>query len=250
MKIKIKDLEFIIKKIFFSQSYLLRKRLVRAINNNYEKELTIIDRFSDKSKNALDIGVYRGVYSLKLSQNFKQIHAFEPNPLLFPYLNNNLTKIIKNINLYNLALSDKSGITDLKLPTRSESIFKDNIEELYQLGAASIHPKNEFKDFKSVQVKMEKLDNISFKNTIGFIKIDVEGHELEVINGGRETITKNKPILLIEIEKRHSKRSVDETIKHINNFGYNCFFAKNDKLIPVENLSNKSDENNYFFLPH
>ena len=85
MKIKFKDLEFIIKKFFFSQSYLLKKRLLRAINNNYEKELTFIDRFSDKSKNAIDIGVYRGVYSFKLSQNFKQIYAFEPNPLLFPY---------------------------------------------------------------------------------------------------------------------------------------------------------------------
>ena len=62
MKIKIKDLEFIIKKIFFSQSYLLKKRLVRAISNNYEKELAIIDRFSDKSKTALDIGVYRTQY--------------------------------------------------------------------------------------------------------------------------------------------------------------------------------------------
>ena len=59
------------------------------------------------------MGVYRGVYSLKLSQNFKHIYAFEPNPLLFPYFKN-LKKIIKNINLYNLALSNKSGTTELK----------------------------------------------------------------------------------------------------------------------------------------
>ena len=248
MKIKIKDIEFIIKKIFFSQSYLLKKRLIRAINNNYEKELTIIDRFSDKSKNALDIGVYRGVYSLKLSQNFNQIHAFEPNPLLFPYLNTNLKKIIKNINLYNLALSNNSGETELKLPVRTKSIFKENIEELYQLGAASIHPKNEFENFKKVQVKVEKLDNISINN-IGFIKIDVEGHELEVIEGAKNTITKDKPILLVEIEKRHSKISVEETILKINNLKYECFFVKDNELIPVEKLNNKNLENNFFFLP-
>ena len=248
MKIKIKDLEFIIKKIFFSQRYLLKKRLVRAINNNYEKELTIIDRFSDKSKNALDIGVYRGVYSLKLSQNFNQIHSFEPNPLLFPYLNINLKKIIKNINLYNLALSNKSGETELKLPVRSKSIFKENIEELYQLGAASIHPENEFEDFKKVRVKIDKLDNISINN-IGFMKIDVEGHELEVIEGAKETITKDKPILLIEIEKRHSKRPVEETIAKICNLNYECFFVKDKELIPVEKLNDKNLENNFFFLP-
>ena len=248
MKIKIKDLEFIIKKFFFSQSYLLKKRLLRAINNNYENELTFIDRFSDKSKNAIDIGVYRGVYSLKLSQNFKQIYAFEPNPLLFPYLKKKLRKIIKNIDLYNLALSDHTGTTELKLPLRSESIFKDNIEELYQLGAASIHPNNEFKSFKKVMVNTEKLDNISI-NDIGFIKIDVEGHELEVINGAKETISKNKPVLLIEIEKRHSKRSVEDTINSINNLGYNCFFAQNNNLVSTEHLNDKKLFNNFFFLP-
>ena len=209
--------------------------------------MTIIDRFSDKSKNALDIGVYRGVYSLKLSQNFNQIHSFEPNPLLFPYLNINLKKIIKNINLYNLALSNKSGETELKLPVRSKSIFKENIEELYQLGAASIHPKNEFEDFKKVRVKIDKLDNISINN-IGFMKIDVEGHELEVIEGAKVTITKDKPILVIEIEKRHSKRPVEETIAKICNLNYECFFVKVNELIPVEKLNDKNLENNFFFL--
>jgi len=250
MKIIIKDLEFFLKKIFFSQSYLLRKRLIRAINKNYEKELSLIDRFANKSKDALDIGVYRGVYSFKLSKSFKKVHAFEPNPLLFPYLNKNLKKIINNIDLYNLALSDKQGDTELKLPKRAKSIFKDNIEELYQLGAASIHPQKDFKEFKKVQVNKNKLDNIPIKNDIGFIKIDVEGHELEVINGAIETIKRNKPILLIEIERRHSKRSVEDTINHINNLGYKSFFVKNENLISTENLSDKNLENNFFFLPN
>ena len=105
----IKDLEFILKKIFFSQKYLLEKRLKRAIKKNYEKELEIIDKYSDQTKDALDIGVYRGVYSYKLSQHFKTVHSFEPNPLLYPYLEKNLKKVIKNMILYNLALSDANG---------------------------------------------------------------------------------------------------------------------------------------------
>tara|TARA_B100001248_G_scaffold87247_1_gene64083 strand:+ start:1662 stop:2414 length:753 start_codon:yes stop_codon:yes gene_type:complete len=250
MKFKFKDLEFIFKKIFISQSYLLKKRLIRAIKNNYEKELPFIDRFSDMSKDALDIGVYRGVYSFKLSKNFKKVHAFEPNTLLFPYLNKNLKKIIKNIELYNLALSDKKGDAELKLPIRTKSFFNDNIEELYQLGAASMHPHKEFEEFKKVRIKKDKLDNLTIDNHIGFIKIDVEGHELEVINGAIRTIQKNKPILLVEIEKRHSKRSVEETIKHISNLGYDCFFANDQKLISIEKLNDKNLENNYFFLPN
>ena len=121
----IKDLEFFFKNIFFSEKYLLNKRLNRAIKNNYEKELVLINKFRDKSKSAVDVGVYRGVYSYKLSEEFNHVYAFEPNPLIYPFLNKNLTKIIKNLTLSNFALSNNSGITDLKIPTRSKSIFKN-----------------------------------------------------------------------------------------------------------------------------
>ena len=244
----IKDLEFIIKKII-PEKYLLKKRLTRSIKKNYEKELEIIERFTDKSKDALDIGVYRGVYSYKLAQHYNLVHSFEPNPMLFSYLDKNLKKIIKNINLYNFALSNKNGETKLKLPLRSKSIFKNNIEELYQLGAASIHPKNLFKNFKEVLVEIKKLDDIKISNKIGFIKIDVEGHELEVIEGAKKTIINNMPILLIEIEERHTKKSVDESINYIKNIGYECFFVKNKELISINKLNNKQLENNYYFLP-
>ena len=156
----IKDIEFILKKIFLSEKYLLQKRLKRAVHNNYEKELKIIEKFADKTNDALDIGVYRGVYSYKLSQYFKMVHAFEPNPLLYPYLKRNLTKIIKNIKLYNMALSDENGEAVLKLPLRTKSFFRDNIEELFQLGAATIHPHNKIEKFKSIKVNKKKLDDI------------------------------------------------------------------------------------------
>lgn len=244
-----KDIEFFIKKLFFSESYLLKKRLKRAINKGYEKELQIIDNFADNSKDAIDIGVYRGVYSYKLSSHFKNIHSFEPNPLLYPYLEKNLKKIIKNINLYNVGLSDKNGDVTLKLPIRSKSIFKDNIEELFKLGAASIHPIKTFDNYKSIPVKIKKLDDIDLKNKIKFMKIDVEGHELEVIKGATETIKKNKPVLLVEIEKRHSKKNVVDSISFIKKYGYDCYFVKNKELISCDKLENKELENNYFFLP-
>ncbi len=230
----IKDVEFLFKKIFFTESYLLKKRLKRAISKGYEKELKVIEKFADKSKDALDIGVYRGVYSYKLSQNFKYIHSFEPNPLLFPYLEKNLNKIISNIKLYNLALSNNNGTTELKLPLRTKSIFQDNLEELYKLGAATMHPKNEIRNYKKIPIKTKRLDDITIKNKIGLIKIDVEGHEKNVIQGGIETIKNNKPILLVEIEERHTKTPVIDIIKFINSIGYKTFISKDENLIDIE----------------
>tara|TARA_B100000401_G_scaffold397402_1_gene307491 strand:- start:84 stop:857 length:774 start_codon:yes stop_codon:yes gene_type:complete len=245
----IKDFEFLLKRIFFSESYLLKKRLKRAINKGYEKELLIINKFADKSKDALDVGVYRGVYSYKLSQNFKNIHSFEPNPLLFPYLEKNLIKIISNLKLYNLALSNENGVTELKLPLRSKSIFKDNIEELFQLGAATMHPNNKIDNYKKVPIKMKKLDDIEIGNKIGLIKIDVEGHEKNVLQGGIKTVKNNKPVLLVEIEERHTKTSITEIITFINSIGYKAFISKENDLIEIEKVKDLNKENNFFFLP-
>ena len=244
----IKDLEFIFKNIFFSESYLLKRRLKRAINKNYERELKIIEKYSDKTKDALDIGVYRGVYTYKLSENFKTVHSFEPNPLLYPYLEKNLKKIIKKIKLYNVALSDDNGEAELKLPLRTKSIFKDNIEELFQLGAATMHPNNKIDSYKKIPIKTKRLDDIEITNAIGFIKIDVEGHEKNVLKGGEKLIKKNKPPLLVEIEKRHNGQEVTETINFIKDYGYNAYYLENNELKNISSLSNFEKENNYFFL--
>ena len=45
----IKDIEFFIKKILFFEKFLLKKRLIRAINKGYEKELKIVEKYSDKN---------------------------------------------------------------------------------------------------------------------------------------------------------------------------------------------------------
>ena len=58
----------------------------------YEEELLILDKIVHKDLESIDVGVYRGVYSYRLSQLSKHVHSFEPNPLLFPYLEKNLKK--------------------------------------------------------------------------------------------------------------------------------------------------------------
>ena len=189
----IKDLEFFLKKFFISEKFLLKRRLDRALKKNYEKELSIIHRFADKEKSAVDVGVYRGVYSYKLSKIFKHVYSYEPNPLIYPYLEKNLNKLIKNLTLKNYALSNTSGAVELKIPKRSKSIFKNNVEELYKLGCATIHKDNDFTDYEKLKVNKIKLDDDLIDVDIGFIKIDVEGHEKEVIEGSVNLINKFRP---------------------------------------------------------
>ena len=244
----IKDIEFFLKNIFFSEKFLLEKRLKRAIKNNYEKELSIIGNFTDKNKEAVDVGVYRGVYTYKLSKEFKHVHAFEPNPLIYPFLEKNLTKIVKNMTLKNLALSDSNGDVNLRIPSRSKSIFKTNYEEIYKLGCATIHEGNKIDNKNNFKVKKIKLDDLLEDKNISFVKIDVEGHEREVITGSKKIIKKNKPVLLVEIEERHNNFPILDTIEFIKNFGYNSYFVADGNIKDIKKLKDINSENNFLFL--
>ena len=250
MRIKFnKEIEFFIKKNFFPQSYLLKKRLERSIKNNDEDELKLVKSFISPNTDSVDVGVYRGVYSYEMSKYSKLVHAFEPNPILFNNIEKDLKKIINNIKFYNNALSDKDELMSLKIPIRNKNYDKKNYEEYFQMGKASIHAQNYINEFESFEIKSKQLDSFNFTNKISFIKIDVEGHETEVIKGSEQTIKNNKPTLLVEIEEQYTQKKVENTLKYINSLGYNSFYFKDNRLIDTNTLNNLNLFNNFIFKP-
>ena len=252
MRIKFnKEIEYFIKKNFFSEKFLLKKRLIRSIKTNYDQEITLLNKVINKDLESIDVGVYRGVYSYQMSKLSSHVHSFEPNPLIYPYLEKNLKKIIKNMTLYNIALSDKSEIVDLKIPNRFKTSNKNNHEERFKLGLATIHNENllENNNYSLFKVRSEKLDNLIKNENIGFIKIDVEGHEKSVLVGAEKIIKKCKPNLLVEIEERHTNNKVQNIVNFINDLGYKSFFSDGQNLIETTKLNNHSTKNNFFFIP-
>jgi hypothetical protein len=108
-----------------------------------------------------------------------------------------------------------------------------------------------------LQVPVRTLDEFSI-DPVGFIKIDVEGHELEVLAGGMTTIAANLPALLIEVEEQHRAGSREEVIRRLRPFGYKPFFLQNGALRPAERFIPNRDQNplrpleyvrNFLFLP-
>ena len=55
---------------------------------------------------------------------------------------------------------------------------------------------------------------------------------------------------MVEIEERHSKKEIDESIKFINNFGYKSFFYDKKELKSTCLLNNNNEFNNFIFLPN
>jgi len=247
-----KEIEFFIKKIFFSKSFLLKRKLIRIISNNSnneETELELLKKIIIPKSDVIDIGVYRGVYTFEMSKYAKMVHSFEPNPLIFNYLFKNLRKIINNVTLYNFAISDKSKKVNLKIPIRNPNANKKNYEEYFALGRSSIHLKNTFQKFKTFKVYSKKIDDFIFSNKISFIKIDVEGHEKNVVKGCKKLIKKDKPVLLIEIEERYTKEKIGRTLRYINSLGYRSCFYKNKTIKFTKNSKKLNLIRNFLFIP-
>ena len=244
-----KEIEFFFKKFFFPEGFLLKRRLQRSIKRNDEQEINLVKKFIKPGSDSIDVGVYRGVYSYEMSKYSEKVHSFEPNPIIFKYINKNLKKFIKNIHLYNFALSNQNKTINLKIPIRNSNSNKEIFEEYYEMGRATIHNENNFENYENFEIQTKTIDELSFDNKISFIKIDVEGHELEVIEGAKNTIKKDKPILLVEIEKQYTKKEVAESINFINSLGYKSYFFDKKDLKSTNELNNLDSFNNFIFFP-
>ena len=108
-------------------------------------------------------------------------------------------------------------------------------------GAADMFGYNPNELIGNKRVSLFSPGEIVLQNVLGWLE--------KADKDGENTIKTNRPILLVEIEKRHSQRNVEDSITIIKKFGYKCYFVKNKELISSDKLENKDLENNYFFLP-
>jgi len=85
---------------------------------------------------------------------------------------------------------------------------------------------------RRIKVAMRALDNLVLPPT-GFIKLDVEGHELAVLKGGKSLIIRDRPILLVELEERFGDGSVARTREFLEPQGYRGLFLDRAVLRPI-----------------
>jgi len=167
----------------------------------------------------LDCGAFRGMFSLLgLFITGYTYYGFEPHPLSFKRAQENVTlNMLKRTHLYNVALLDKPGTGILKSPLQSRP-GKLGLSTLGTPKRFTAREQNEVDvttlDTFMVQEKLEKVD---------FIKIDVEGAELLVLEGGKELIEAFHPPMLIEIKKRNLQQFgcfIHQIYNFLSDFGY------------------------------
>jgi len=200
-----------------AKSRLTRKQnlLERHLNGFMLGQTT---SYLDKTKNTIDVGGRNGLYSSYFVKHSKHVYAFEAVEPVFNSLkelefeNNNFTA-------YNLAVSNFNGTSDFYVDLRrlSNSSFTNHVNG------------------QLIQVKTVTLDSMNFDN-VGFLKIDVEGFELNVLEGAQGLIEQNKPTCMIEIYPKFNNGPVENTFDFMFERKYNCYYnIKGKGLKKIEN---------------
>jgi FkbM family methyltransferase len=187
-----------------------------------EPELRELKHFVPPGKTAIDIGTWWGPWSWWLARMVPNVEAFEPNASICRGLEGVLPA---NVHLHDVALSDRKGQSVLWSP--SGDIGTEGRSTLIAQPRSS---------WVKQDVEVATLDEYAFSN-VGFVKIDVEGLELEVLRGAANLIEKERPNIFIEVEDAHHPGDhVDEVFDFISGFGYTGTYLDGKTWRPVESF--------------
>ena len=210
----------------------------------YEPELRLTKFFIKNFKKDdifYDIGASCGFYTHLALEFCKEVHAFEPIPEIFTYLERNLAKN-KNVFLNNTALFNKSGINFLDISKQS-------------MVGGSIAGKENTTDseMEKINVRTITLDSyLESHNKPTIVKLDVEGAEEMVIEGGEDFFRSNDPLISIEVwPKNHGGEISMKAVEKLRGFGYKSHLINSEgELESLEgNLSEYIEVfENYIFM--
>lgn len=202
-------------------SVYYRRRLAEEAPGG-EPELDLLAELVPRGGVAVDVGANQGFFAYALAQVADRVVAFEPNPdyaLFARWMLRGQAEVLK------LALSDRAGRATFHVPLSKEG------EVLHLAGSL----KGEFPQFDKVrtyEVEVHTLDSFAFSN-VTFLKVDVEGSEREVLDGGRATITRDRPAMVLELLSGTHADPHGLTAAICSDFGYDAHVVQHGKKLPA-----------------
>jgi len=214
---------------FFVNASTNKKNMSNGLLNKCyfgdETIFSVIKKISDQKKVfLLDCGSNYGFYSFYVASLSldNQVLAFEASTKTFNYFKANLDlNNFRNIDYRNVAISEVSGK------------FISFYESFNDWESSATH--NKFKNNKIVKIETTTIDQeLSKKDLSNFavvIKLDIEGNEFNAIQGGKDTILKYEPLIIIELSRynfNNQNYNFDYFRKFLNDFKYKIY---DDKLV-------------------
>jgi len=207
-----------------------------------EDDAAAVPWFVNPSDVVVDVGANLGVFPRLLARlvgpNGK-VYAFEPIPETYAYLCHNLARLhLPQINPVPVALSDAARTDIMVIPK-------------YRWGAdcwydARIKTAEAKPAWREIAVKTQTLDSFNLPR-VSFIKCDANYHELAVLHGAWQTISRDHPAMLIEVnpDPDNLETSAYQTFHLLGEAGYAPYIFRDGEMHPRK-IGERSQ--NYFFL--
>ena len=190
-----------------------------------EVELHILDLLCDRTRCSIDVGANEGCYTNVMRRLSRRVVAFEP----IPWLAEKLTaRFGADVDIRQVALSSAHGRTILHVPI---------VDGIDVEGCATIDDKaaSHYARHREIPVATERLDEV-WSDDVGFIKIDTEGHEEDVLRGAEQTIAHSRPRLLVEIVDYLAPGGADRISAFLGQLGYRGHFIYRRQLLPAKSF--------------
>tara|TARA_B100001093_G_C26716014_1_gene965677 strand:+ start:99 stop:791 length:693 start_codon:yes stop_codon:yes gene_type:complete len=211
----------------------------KFLMNDFSKFIAEEINKGDKTDiNIFDVGCFQGNFSRSLKEKLNQqakYFLFDPNPNL----------ALKDFDINRLAFSDIEGNQDYHLnnffPASGSSLNKITKDDKLWNFTRKLVTGNIKKSFSSFSVKTNTLDNFCEENNIkkiSVLKIDTEGSEMKVLNGGKN-ILQNTQIILVEI--LDTKKNFNQKYLDVNNLLESNYKFKNVKEKNIWSLGTLSN---------
>lgn len=217
------------------------RRALRKAADGHEGELALLPAIVPRDRMAVDVGANRGNYTFFLSRLATRTVAYEPAPPMARFLRE---AKLPRVEVREAGVSDCSGQLNYCAPLNVKGRPQYNIG---YLGAGLPAGKKGIE----LPVRVVRLDDEGLDD-VGFMKIDVEGHELAVIEGARGLLARCRPNLLVEILEGRGERDVitrNKTVQRLAELGYEVYVFARGALRPLCDAPLSYDVVNYIFLP-
>lgn len=206
-----------------------RYKLKQILEADSEFEISALLPYLSTTKIFIDIGAGRGEYSLRFAPFCSQVQLFEP----LHYRVREIIAISKeysNVYINEVALSDSEGVEKFEV-----NLISPGLSRLVKGSKTKLFS-------KVIDVKVQTLDSYNLRN-ISAIKIDVEGNELFVLNGAKNTLKKERPVVLCESEGRWSDRSPHGVFEFFNDLFFDGYFFWEKKRMPISEFKVQIHQN-------
>lgn len=210
----------------FCPQALLNWREARFYGRYGEVELHLLEFLCSRDRDAIDVGANDGSYVHYLRRYARRVIAFEPMPSLARALRR---KFRRDVVVESVALSDAAGTVSLCMPV-VDGVVVTGCSTVSRAASAT------YPGHRAIEVPMDRLDSV-YSGDVGFIKIDVEGHEQAVLDGAVETIRRCRPRLLVEVDERLSPGGLARAKAYFGHLGYRGYYVEAGRLEPIDRFS-------------